>query len=149
MTIFVRRPGLPAAVILAGFWLAAQPVAQPAYAASLFEDLGGREGITAIVDGGIDRVLADPRIKGRFGNTDAKRLKAQLVEQFCQISGGPCVYKGQPMEKAHADMNIRDAEFNALAEDFQAAMDQRNVPFTVQNRLLGLLAPMQRTVVGQ
>lgn len=137
------------AALLGGLFVAALALSTPASAASLFEDLGGKEGIVRIVNDGVDRVLADSRIKGRFVDTDIKRLKSQLAEQFCHISGGPCVYAGRSMEQAHAGLTLRNAEFNALAEDFQAAMEQQNIPFTVQNRLIALLAPMQRTVVGQ
>ncbi len=150
MTSFRHGRAAPRlAALMGGLFAAALAAANPAAAASLFEDLGGKEGIARIVNDGVDRVLADARIKGRFANTDAKRLKGQLAEQFCQISGGPCVYGGRSMEQAHAGLNLRNAEFNALAEDFQTAMEQQNIPFTVQNRLIGLLAPMQRTVVGQ
>lgn len=34
------------------------------------------------------------------------------------------------------------AQFNALAEDLQFAMDSANVPFRAQNKLLAKLAPM-------
>jgi hemoglobin len=44
-------------------------------------------------------------------------------------------------------MNLRNADFNALAEDFQLAMDDAGVPFVDQNVLLKQLAPMQHQIV--
>ncbi len=51
------------------------------------------------------------------------------------------------MKTSHKDMGLQDADFNALVENLQKAMDQEGVPFRAQNRLLAKLAPMQRSVV--
>jgi hemoglobin len=44
-------------------------------------------------------------------------------------------------------MGIRNADFNALAEDLQFAMDAAGISFFTQNRLIALLAPMQHDIV--
>ena len=51
------------------------------------------------------------------------------------------------MKAAHADLQIRRADFNALVEVLQQSLDARAIPFTVQNRLLALLAPMHRDII--
>jgi hemoglobin len=51
------------------------------------------------------------------------------------------------MTSVHIDMQITNAMFNALVEDLQVAMDERKVPFSMQNKLLHKLAPMQRQIV--
>jgi hemoglobin len=53
------------------------------------------------------------------------------------------------MKKAHTGLHITNAAFNRLAEDLRLAMDKHGVSFATQNRLLALLAPMQRTIVTQ
>lgn len=113
----------------------------------LYRALGGEEGIAHIVDGMIDRAYADERIKRKFDGVNPKALKESIRKQFCQLSGGPCVYDGETMAKSHAHLALDKADFNALVEDLQLAMDAQRVPFAVQNRLLALLAPMHRDII--
>lgn len=114
---------------------------------ALYRGLGGEEGIARIVDGMVDRAYADDRIKKKFDGVNPKALKESIRKQFCQLSGGPCVYDGETMAKSHAHLALDKADFNALVEDLQFAMDDQQVPFTVQNRLLALLAPMHRDII--
>ena len=51
------------------------------------------------------------------------------------------------MKETHAAFAIDKADFNALVEDLQIAMDRRGVPFRAQNKLLAILAPMHREVI--
>lgn len=127
---------------------------------STFQGLGGKEGIKKIVDTFIPMLLEDPRIKESFADFDMKQLGVRLEEQFCEYSGGPCKYSGKYRDKTmdgvgtvrdmatvHADLKITNAQFNALAEDLQIAMERNNVPSSVSNKLIAKLAPMQRVIV--
>jgi hemoglobin len=113
----------------------------------LFQDLGGRDGIVTIVNDTTVNLLADPRIKADWDNTDMNRFKANLADQLCVVAGGPCVYKGHTMHEAHKGFHLTNADFNAVVEDLQAGMSKAGVPFATQNRLLARLAPMQRDIV--
>jgi hemoglobin len=115
--------------------------------AATFDGLGGKPGIKKIVDTLLPIVLADPRIKDSFQDIDMKHLGMRLEEQFCMLSGGPCVYKGKDMVDIHDGLNITNAQFNALAEDLQIAMERNGVPSRIQNKLVAKLAPMQRGIV--
>ncbi len=114
---------------------------------ALYQELGGREGITRIVGDFLPIVLEDERIKDSFKDADAERLGMLLTEQFCELSGGPCKYSGKDMKSVHRDMAITTAQFNALAEDLQVAMEKNNIPSRAQNKLIAKLAPMQRAIV--
>ncbi len=131
-----------------GALLGAQAQTLPASDA-LYQTLGQKAGIAALMDDFVGRVLQDARIQQHFKDSNAQNLKASLTEQICQLSGGPCTYKGPDMKSAHADMGIRKHEFHALVEDLQAAMDAKGIPFAQQNRLLALLAPMHRDVITE
>lgn len=113
----------------------------------VFEDFGGEPGLTALMDEFMAIMLDDPRMRPFFENTDQPRIKRQLVEQFCAILGGGCAYSGRDMKSSHAGLGIDRADFNALVEDLQIAMDRRGVPFRSQNKLLAILAPMHREVI--
>ena len=113
----------------------------------LYKAFGEKTGITQLMDDFVNRVVQDPRIGVQFKDTKLPGLKAKLTEQVCQLTGGPCTYKGADMKSAHAAMDINKGDFNALVENLQSAMEARGIPFTQQNRLLALLAPMHRDVI--
>jgi hemoglobin len=114
---------------------------------SLYEELGGDAGISHIVDDALLLVLQDPRIKEAFKDTNMKRLAELLKEQFCEISGGPCRYSGDDMKLTHEGQDVSSAQFNALAEDVQLAMEKLNISSSVQNKFIARLAPMKRDIV--
>lgn len=119
---------------------------------SLYDRLGGKKAISAVVDQFVANVANDKRINKFFADaaSDKKRLAAfknKLVDQICEASGGPCKYTGKDMKTAHAGMGISDADFNALVEDLVAALDKFNVPEAEKNELLGALGPMKGDIV--
>ena len=115
--------------------------------AGLYQALGETAGITRLMDDFVNRLLIDPRIGGHFKEAKPQPLKDSLTRQICQLSGGPCQYTGPDMKTAHGEMDITKANFHALVEVLQAAMDAQGIAFSQQNRLLALLAPMQRDVI--
>jgi hemoglobin len=114
---------------------------------ALFQALGGKPGLQALMDVFVAGLKADKRIGEQFKDTKASYLAEQLVDQVCVATGGPCKYEGADMKTAHAGMGINKANFNALVEVLQTAMDARNIPFATQNQLLALLAPMHRDII--
>ena len=114
---------------------------------SLYERLGGKEAITAVVDDFVGRVAADNRINGFFAKANIPRLKMHLVNQICEASGGPCKYKGKDMKSAHAGMGVTSEAFGALVEDLVAALDKFKVGATEKNELLSVLGPMKGDIV--
>ena len=58
---------------------------------SLYDRLGGKSSISAVVDQFVANVASDTRINGRFTTTDIRKLKSLLVDQVCMATGGPCL----------------------------------------------------------
>jgi hemoglobin len=114
---------------------------------SLFDRLGGKNAIKAVVDEFVSIAAADARINKKFGKTNIDRLKFELVEQVCMATGGPCKYKGLDMKAAHKNMGVTAGEFNALVEDLVKALDKFNVGDKEKNELLGALGPMKPEIV--
>jgi len=119
---------------------------------SLYDRLGGKKAIAAVVDEFVGRVAADNRINAFFGATASdparlKTFKGNLVDQICQASGGPCKYKGKDMKKAHMGMGVSGADFNALVEDLVGALDKFKVGAHEKDQLLGALGPMKGEIV--
>jgi len=120
----------------------------PAYPELLpvFKEFGEEAGLVKLMDVFMEKMLSDSRMRPFFENSDQARVKKHLVEQFCVILGGPCNYSGRDMKSAHAEMGINRANFNALVEDLQWAMNKQGIPFRAQNKLLAKLAPMHREI---
>ena len=119
---------------------------------TLYDRLGGKKAITAVVDEFVGRVAADTRINRYFAAAagDSKRLaafKMNLVDQICQASGGPCKYMGKDMKTAHAGMGITSADFDALVQDLVGALDKFKVGEKEKGELLGALGPMKADIV--
>ncbi len=77
----------------------------------MYQRLGGKKSIVAVVDEFVGRVAADKRINHYFAATaaDPQRLakfKMNLVNQICMASGGPCQYTGKDMKSAHIPRRI-------------------------------------------
>lgn len=116
---------------------------------SLFVRLGGHPAIEALVDDLLTRVAADLRINSRFAAADLPHLKAMLVDQICQASGGPCVYRGRDMKITHAGMAIGGEEFDALVGDLMQTMEKLDVGRREQTELLTTLRAMKTDIVDK
>ena len=136
--------GLLLAVLIAGCASMSQ---QTMADKSLYDRLGGKDAISAVVDDFVGRVAADNRINGFFAKANIPRLKTGLVNQICQASGGPCTYTGPDMKTAHRGMGITNAAFDALVGDLVASLDKFKVGDREKQELLSVLGPMRKDIV--
>ena len=120
---------------------------------SLYLRLGGKKGVTAVVNDFVTRVSSDTRVSTFFAATtsDPARLakfKQHFFEKICQAAGGPCKYTGKDMKSAHSGMKITSDNFNAVVEDLTAALDKFKVGVDEKNQLLGVLSPMKADIAS-
>ena len=93
---------------------------------TLYERLGERDGISAIVSDIVDLHIKNPRIATRFASSDAAALKESVAAFFMAGSGGPNEYQGKDMLSAHRGMNIDSAEFIAVLDDVMQALEMHD-----------------------
>ena len=87
-------------------------------AKTLYERLGGADGIARLVDDAVDAHLSNPEVKTRFENTkDIEHAKKMSREFFCAGAGGPETYTGRDMRTAHKGMNISEQEYVAVVDE--------------------------------
>ena len=91
---------------------------------SLYDRLGGKGAINAVIDDFVARAAADGRINAKFARTDVPRLKAMLVEQVSMATGGPVTYTGRGMRETHDGMGVTAGEFDALVGDLVATLNR-------------------------
>jgi hemoglobin len=153
----VEAQSISLALLLVLGGCAATPEAPPAAAAavaptppggpSLYQRLGGRDGINAVVATFVVNIGRDQRIQLRFLFTDLDSLQRHLSEQICEASGGPCKYTGKPMKPGHAGMHVQNAEFDAMAEDLVAALKSHGVGASEQKELLAVIGSLRPEIV--
>jgi len=142
------RLALPLGVLIAfGACEAAKPA--PMAEKTLYDRLGGKGAITAVVDEFVARVAADGTINRHFAKTDIPKFKGHLVDKICQATGGPCKYTGRTMPETHKGMNITMAEFNATGGHLAGALDKFKVPEREKTELLTAIGGMADQIVGK
>jgi hemoglobin len=117
------------------------------YQKTLYQRLGGRPAIVAVVNDFVGNVARDKRINAFFADADIPRLKRLLVQQICAGSGGPCKYEGRSMREAHRGLGVRNRDFDALVEDLVMSLNKFGVRPREQRELLAVLGPMRRDIV--
>jgi hemoglobin len=123
------------------------PTAAPTAAPTLYERLGGEARVTQAVTRLIERSAADPRTARSFDGVKLSTLSASLVQHICSLSGGGCVYEGETMARAHADLKIKSSEFESMVTILREEFDRAGVDVAARNELLRKLAPMKRDIV--
>jgi len=129
--------------------LSACSSSQPRQEDSLYQQLGGDIGIDQLAITSLQLLREEERLAFLFEDIDEHNLIRQLSDQLCYLSGGPCVYEGLSMQDAHAGMALTEAEFDIFVQVFMNAMAANNIPFSAQNKLLAMLAPMRTDVIHQ
>lgn len=121
---------------------------------TLYDRLGGKPAVRAVVDDFVSRLLQDERVNRWFAQAmaDPARLaayKTKLGDLVCQATGGPCKYSGLDMAAAHQGRGVSAEAFGAVVDDLVATLDKFNVPAKERDQLLGLLAPMKSSIVEE
>jgi hemoglobin len=114
---------------------------------TLYERLGGKGALVAIVDDFGERLTSDARTRARFAEVDLNRFKPLLVAQLCQLSGGKCVYDGRGMQVAHQGRNIADRDFDAFLAVLTQSLDRFHIPDADIKELMASLVPMRKEIV--
>jgi hemoglobin len=128
---------------------AADADAEPPQPKSLYEKLGGKEGIAKVVDTFVKNVSADKVLKKRFAKIKKPdEFKAKLVD-FIAVTAGctDCNYAGKSMKDAHKGMKITAAEWDAAVQDLGAALEENEVGKDEQNDVVAALAQIRSDIV--
>ena len=115
---------------------------------SLYEELGGRAAIAAVVEEFYARVIADPTLAPMFAGTDLDRLRRHQAAFLVAALGGPNEYRGRGMRQAHTGLNITAAQFGAVAGHLSDALAVCGVPDSTIATVIGHVAQLQGDIVG-
>lgn len=115
---------------------------------TLYERLGGADGIASITEDIWSNHVSNPLVKNRYIKSDPENVKRLVREMFGAGTGGPETYTGQDMLTAHTGMNINDQEFNAVIDDVLKALKSNNVGDEECKEVLAILWSMKGEIVG-
>lgn len=136
-------------VACAGAKPATKPEAKAEVKKTLFDRLGGKPAVEAVIDDFLGRVSQDTSINAGFAVSHVPRIRQRLIELVCVGTGGPCTYSGRDMGTAHAGLGVTGAQFDALVGHLVATLDKFKVPATEKGELLGILGPMKPAIVEE
>ena len=126
---------------------------QPGAEKSLYDRLGGLNGITLVVDDFINRLVANqelnrnPAIDAGRRRSPAPYLKFQVSQMVCGVTGGPCKYTGKAMKESHAHLNISEKEWGVMAKEFKRSLDKFKVPAAEQKELFDIVGATKADIV--
>ena len=114
---------------------------------SLYERLGGLDGILAAARDFEARAGKDDRINQKFAKTNFDRLTKEFADQICEATGGQCAYTGRNMKEAHLNMGVTSGEFDAFMADLVATLEGFNVSKTDQDQIVSMLNSFRDAIV--
>lgn len=97
---------------------------------SLFERLGGRPAVDAVVQKFYRKVLTDDRVSEFFDTVDMEQQMAKQAAFLTMVFGGPADYSGKDMRAAHAHLVARglaDKHVDAIIELLGATLREAGV----------------------
>ena len=121
--------------------------ASPPPTPPLYQQLGGVPGIEAVSGAMVQRMATDPRTRRTFDGINLRTLSASLAAHLCMVADGPCVYEGETMRNAHADLGLTGSEFETVVQILRDELDKAGVNAAAKNELLRRLAPTRRDIV--
>lgn len=123
---------------------------KPATPKSLYHRIGGYDVIAGAVDDFLNQLGADPAFQ-RFGQGRSQnslvRGRQLIVDQICNLSGGPCVYIGREMKPAHQGLAITEAEWESAGKKMTAALQKFKVAEPDQQEFMAMIEKLKVDIV--
>ena len=116
---------------------------------SIYARLGGQASIDAAVDLFYVKVLADDRVNFLFDDVNMTRQIRRQKEFLSAAFGGPVAYTGKNLREAHKDLDLREVDFTAIAENLQATLNELNVDAALSGEIMTLVASTKDAVLNR
>jgi hemoglobin len=118
--------------------------------ATLYERLGGEEGIITIVDDVVEAHMNNPNVSARFLPYKERpehlaQVKMHTVNFFCAGSGGPQQYGGRDMTTTHRGMNINATEYMHV----MGVLDKHNKSEETKKDVLAIFYSLKDQIMGK
>jgi hemoglobin len=116
---------------------------------TLFQQLGGRDNIVAVVADFYDRVLADERLSPLFARVNIDRHVQKQTDFISYALGGPNEYSGRSLKRGHRGLGITEEQFNAVAAHLADSLAYFGVPSDLIDQVIGQVAALKGEITEQ
>ena len=117
---------------------------------SLYERLGGYDGIAACANELLPRLESDSQL-GRFwqhrGDDGVAREKQLLIDYLCASAGGPVYYTGRDMKVSHVGMKISESDWDVFMQHAGATMAALQVPDRERDDVVTFVLSIKNDIV--
>ncbi len=121
-----------------------------ARAASLYQKIGGKPALDAVVESFYVKVLADARIKHFFDDVNMTKQRRKQKEFLAAALGGPIPWTGKDLRKAHEHITgLTDEHFNAVAENLQKTLVEFKVKPDLIDQVMAIAASTRDAVLNR
>lgn len=115
---------------------------------TLYERLGGHEGIRAVVDDFYDRLVADEEIGPFFEGSDMELLRRTQTDFLCEAAGGPETYDAAPIREAHLHVPFTPEHIQRAVELLEESLDAFDVPEEDAETVVGAVAAYESELLA-
>lgn len=116
---------------------------------SLYQRLGGKAALDAVVEAFYVKVLADARIKHHFEDINMDKQRRKQKAFLAAAFGGPTPWTGKDMRKAHADLKLTEGDFNAVAENLVATLKDFKVKQELIDEVVAIALSVKDAVLNK
>jgi hemoglobin len=116
---------------------------------SLYQKLGGKAAIDAVVDAFYVKVLADKRVNDFFADVSMDKQRRKQKEFLSFAFGGPLPWTGKDMRKAHEGMGLTEEHFNAIAENLVSTLKDFKVKQELIDQVVAIAVSTKDDVLGR
>ncbi len=116
---------------------------------SIYARIGGQAAMDAAVDLFYKKVLADKRVNHFFEDVNMKRQIKRQKAFLSAAFGGPVPWKGKDMQKAHADLDLNEKDFNVIAGHLQSTLKELKVDPKLIAEVMGVAGSTKDAVLNR
>ncbi len=120
--------------------------------ASIYQRLGGYDGIVGFVDDLLPRLQQDEEL-GRFwqyrGADGVSRERQLLIDYLCAMCGGPLYYRGRSMAQTHRGMGISESDWERFVCHATATLQALAVPETEAREVGEFVSTLRDDIVDR
>lgn len=116
---------------------------------TLYQRLGERDGIRAVVDDFYDRLLEDEDLGPFFADADMEKLRRTQTDFLCEAAGGPETYDAEPVREAHLHVPFTSAHIERAIALLEESLAEFDVPDEDAETVVGAIAAYEAELLAE
>jgi hemoglobin len=115
---------------------------------SLYDAIGGEGPVRAVLQALYDRLFDDLMVGFLFAGKDKAHIIEQQLAFTCRFLGGPQVYEGLPLPKAHATLPLLPGHFDRRHFLLAQVLEAQGIPEDVKRVWLQIDSSLRPSVLA-